>query len=131
VIGTILRPASYMDYMDIEVTAGTWSSDANSRPRRSCSPESTWSNVSGRTIAYPGDDTAEFEQSLRQFMPSWMAFDMRLMADSFPYRRAYCPRQATASGSPRRSAVRCASTAIMPRRSRADRFSSHPTNKDP
>jgi hypothetical protein len=81
VIGTILRPASYMDYMDIEVTAGTWSSDANSGPRRSCSPESTWSNVFGRTIAYPGDDTAEFEQGLRQFMPSWMASDMRLMAD--------------------------------------------------
>jgi len=42
-----------------------------------------WSDVLGRTIAYPGDDTAGFEQNLRQFMPSWMAFDMRLMAERF------------------------------------------------
>jgi len=42
-----------------------------------------WSDVLGRTIAYPGDDTAGFEQNLRQFMPSWMALDMRLMAERF------------------------------------------------
>src|SRR3954466_14393344 len=36
-----------------------------------------WSDVLGRTIAFPGNDTAGFEQNLRQFMPSWMAFDMR------------------------------------------------------
>jgi uncharacterized protein YbjT (DUF2867 family) len=42
-----------------------------------------WSEVLGRTIAYPGDDTAGFEQNLRQFMPSWMAYDMRLMAERF------------------------------------------------
>ena len=42
-----------------------------------------WTEVLGRPIAYPGDDTAGFEQSLRQFMPSWMAFDMRLMAERF------------------------------------------------
>jgi uncharacterized protein YbjT (DUF2867 family) len=42
-----------------------------------------WSEVLGRTIAYPGDDTAGFEQNLRQFMPSWMAFDMRLMSERF------------------------------------------------
>jgi uncharacterized protein YbjT (DUF2867 family) len=42
-----------------------------------------WSDVLGRPIAYPGDDTAAFEQNLRQFMPSWMAFDMRLMAERF------------------------------------------------
>ncbi|SDA24541.1 SDR family oxidoreductase [Sphingomonas sp. NFR15] len=42
-----------------------------------------WSEVLGRTIAYPGDDTAAFEQNLRQFMPGWMAFDMRLMAERF------------------------------------------------
>ncbi|MDF0487900.1 NmrA/HSCARG family protein [Sphingomonas sp. H39-1-10] len=42
-----------------------------------------WSEVLGRTIAYSGDDTAAFEQSLRQFMPGWMAFDMRLMAERF------------------------------------------------
>jgi uncharacterized protein YbjT (DUF2867 family) len=42
-----------------------------------------WTEVLGRPIAYPGDDTAGFEQNLRAFMPSWMAFDMRLMAERF------------------------------------------------
>lgn len=42
-----------------------------------------WTEVLGRPIAYPGDDTAGFEKNLRQFMPSWMAFDMRLMCERF------------------------------------------------
>ncbi len=42
-----------------------------------------WSEVLGRPIAYGGDDTAGFEQNLRQFMPSWMAYDMRLMGERF------------------------------------------------
>jgi len=42
-----------------------------------------WSEVLGRPIAYPGDDTQGFEKNLRQFMPGWMAFDMRLMAERF------------------------------------------------
>ncbi len=42
-----------------------------------------WSDVLQRPIAYGGDDTAGFEQNLRQFMPGWMAYDMRLMADRF------------------------------------------------
>ena len=42
-----------------------------------------WTDVLGRTIAFPGNDTAGFEKNLRQFMPSWMAFDMRLMAERF------------------------------------------------
>jgi uncharacterized protein YbjT (DUF2867 family) len=42
-----------------------------------------WSEVLGRTIAYPADDTAGFEKNLRQFMPGWMAFDMRLMSERF------------------------------------------------
>jgi uncharacterized protein YbjT (DUF2867 family) len=42
-----------------------------------------WSEVLGRPIAYGGDDTAGFEQNLRRFMPSWMAFDMRLMSERF------------------------------------------------
>ncbi|KZD20437.1 SDR family oxidoreductase [Tardiphaga robiniae] len=42
-----------------------------------------WSDILGRTITFPGNDTARFEQNLRQFMPSWMAFDMRLMAERF------------------------------------------------
>lgn len=42
-----------------------------------------WTDVLGRQITYPGDDPAAFEQNLRQFMPSWMAFDMRLMSERF------------------------------------------------
>lgn len=42
-----------------------------------------WTDVLGRPIAYAGDDTAGFEQSLRQFMPAWKAFDMRLMTERF------------------------------------------------
>ncbi|MFZ6766870.1 SDR family oxidoreductase [Undibacterium sp. Di26W] len=42
-----------------------------------------WTEVLGRPIVYPGDDTAGFEKNLRQFMPSWMAFDMRLMSERF------------------------------------------------
>jgi uncharacterized protein YbjT (DUF2867 family) len=42
-----------------------------------------WSEVLGRPIAFPGNDTAGFEQNLRQFMPSWMAYDMRQMAERF------------------------------------------------
>jgi len=42
-----------------------------------------WSSVLGRPIAYGGDDTADFEQNLRNFMPGWMAYDMRLMAERF------------------------------------------------
>ncbi len=42
-----------------------------------------WSKMLGRPIAYPGDDTAGFEKNLRQFMPGWMAFDMRLMSERF------------------------------------------------
>jgi uncharacterized protein YbjT (DUF2867 family) len=42
-----------------------------------------WSQVLGRQIAYGGDNTAGFEDSLRKFMPSWMAYDMRLMSERF------------------------------------------------
>jgi len=42
-----------------------------------------WTDVLGRPIVYPGEDTAGFEQNLRQYMPSWMAFDMRLMGERF------------------------------------------------
>jgi len=42
-----------------------------------------WTEVLGRPIAYPGDDTAGFEKNLRQFVPGWMAFDMRLMSERF------------------------------------------------
>ncbi len=41
-----------------------------------------WSDVLGRPVAY-GGDPAGFEQNLRQFMPAWMAYDMRLMSERF------------------------------------------------
>ena len=42
-----------------------------------------WSKVLHRPITYGGDDGAAFEGNLRKFMPSWMAFDMRLMSERF------------------------------------------------
>jgi uncharacterized protein YbjT (DUF2867 family) len=42
-----------------------------------------WSEELGRTIAYGGDDPAGFEEALKQFMPAWMAYDMRLMSERF------------------------------------------------
>ncbi|MGJ7542460.1 SDR family oxidoreductase [Variovorax sp. LT1R16] len=42
-----------------------------------------WSDVLGRPINYGGDDTAGFEKNLLNFMPSWMAYDMRLMSERF------------------------------------------------
>lgn len=42
-----------------------------------------WSDVLQRPIAYGGGDGAAFEQNLRNVMPSWMAYDMRLMSERF------------------------------------------------
>lgn len=42
-----------------------------------------WSAALGRPIVYGGDDSAAFEKSLLNFMPSWMAYDMRLMSERF------------------------------------------------
>ena len=42
-----------------------------------------WSEVLGRPVAYGGDDTAGFEKNLLNFMPPWMAYDMRLMSERF------------------------------------------------
>ena len=42
-----------------------------------------WSNVLGRPINYGGDDSAGFEKNLLNFMPGWMAYDMRLMSERF------------------------------------------------
>lgn len=47
------------------------------------SAAATWSEVLGRPIAYGGDDSAAFEQNLKAVMPSWMAYDMRLMSERF------------------------------------------------
>jgi uncharacterized protein YbjT (DUF2867 family) len=42
-----------------------------------------WTEILDRPIAYGGDDTVSFEQKLRNFMPRWMAYDMRLMSERF------------------------------------------------
>jgi uncharacterized protein YbjT (DUF2867 family) len=55
-----------------------------------------WTEVLGSSISYGGDDTAGFEQNLRQFMPGWMAYDMRLMAERF-LTGAWLPRPVTSS----------------------------------
>jgi uncharacterized protein YbjT (DUF2867 family) len=44
---------------------------------------SIWSSVLDRPIAYGGDDASGFEKNLRNFMPAWMAYDMRLMSERF------------------------------------------------
>jgi len=43
----------------------------------------TWSEVLGRTIAYGGDNPEALEENLKKVMPSWMAYDMRLMSERF------------------------------------------------
>lgn len=42
-----------------------------------------WSQVLGREIAYAGDDTKAFEETMKAYAPGWMAYDMRLMAERF------------------------------------------------
>lgn len=42
-----------------------------------------WSEVLGRPVAYGGDDPTGFEQNLATFMPKWMAYEMRLMAERY------------------------------------------------
>lgn len=42
-----------------------------------------WSEALQRPVAYGGDDVEGFERNLRNFMPGWMAYDMRLMAERF------------------------------------------------
>ena len=42
-----------------------------------------WSMALKRPVHYGGDDSAAFEKNLLNFMPSWMAYDMRLMSERF------------------------------------------------
>jgi uncharacterized protein YbjT (DUF2867 family) len=42
-----------------------------------------WSEALARQIHYAGGDSSAFEQNLRQFMPPWMAYDMRMMGERF------------------------------------------------
>ena len=42
-----------------------------------------WSDVLGRQIVYGGDDPGGFERNVSAFMPKWMAYEMRLMAERY------------------------------------------------
>lgn len=42
-----------------------------------------WSDVLGRPVVYAGDDSTGFEQNLSAFLPRWMAYEMRLMAERY------------------------------------------------
>ena len=42
-----------------------------------------WSEVLGRPIVYGGDDPSGFERTMAGFMPGWMAYEMRLMAERY------------------------------------------------
>ena len=42
-----------------------------------------WSEVLGRPVVYGGDDPSGFEQTAAAFMPKWMAYEMRLMAQRY------------------------------------------------
>ena len=42
-----------------------------------------WSEVLGRPVISGGDETSGFEQNMATFMPPWMAYEMRLMAERY------------------------------------------------
>jgi len=42
-----------------------------------------WTEVLGRPVAYGGDDPSGFEANMATFMPKWMAYEMRLMAERY------------------------------------------------
>lgn len=42
-----------------------------------------WSDILKRPVTYGGDDPTGFEQNLAGFMPKWMAYEMRLMAERY------------------------------------------------
>lgn len=42
-----------------------------------------WSEILGQQVIYGGDDPGGFEQNLAAFMPKWMAYEMRLMAERY------------------------------------------------
>ena len=42
-----------------------------------------WTDVLGRPIRYSGDDPSGFEANMATFMPKWMAYEMRLMAERY------------------------------------------------
>ncbi len=55
-----------------------------------------WSKLLGREIKYPGNDFDDFEAQMRSTgMPSWSAFDVRVMFEGY-FARGFAPTQAQA-----------------------------------
>jgi uncharacterized protein YbjT (DUF2867 family) len=44
---------------------------------------SIWSKLLGKEIHYPGDDMDAFEKQMRERVPSWSAFDIRMMFQGY------------------------------------------------
>lgn len=44
---------------------------------------SIWTEVLGRPVVYGGDDPSGFEANMATFMPKWMAYEMRVMAERY------------------------------------------------
>src|SRR5450755_158063 len=44
---------------------------------------SIWSGLLGKEIRYPGEDLDAFEEQMRQTVPSWSAFDIRMMFQGY------------------------------------------------
>lgn len=42
-----------------------------------------WADVLGRSVVYGGDNPDAFEANMAGFMPTWLAYEMRLMAERF------------------------------------------------
>jgi uncharacterized protein YbjT (DUF2867 family) len=42
-----------------------------------------WAKILDRRVQYAGDDSIAFEKRMRAFLPSWMAYDLRMMVDQF------------------------------------------------
>ena len=43
----------------------------------------TWSELTGKTIVYPGENLDAWEEQMSAFIPPWMAFDLRLMFQGY------------------------------------------------
>lgn len=68
--GTDELPTETIDVVDPEVFTGPAIAEI-------------WSKLLDRPVGYGGNELAVLERSLQQFMPSWMAYDMRLMMRRF------------------------------------------------
>ena len=74
-----------------------------------------WSDVLGRAVAYGGDDPTAFEQNLATFLPKWMAYEMRLMAERY-VSDGMIPEAGDVERLTKSWAARCTPTATSPPR---------------